>query len=117
MKFHEARQVSSTRTTKQKWRDHLVMKYRHRILLNSSTITELKGGLELGLLLELPFDLSCNHMHLTDLLVTDSAVRPFYQLKYVPGSLATGAHVIVVCCVLIGTVWRRLSVVLALLTT
>lgn len=83
MKFHEARKVTSTRSTKQKWRDHLVMKYRHRILLNSITITELRAGLELGQLLDLPFDLSCNHMHLTDLLVAETAVRPFYQLKYV----------------------------------
>ena len=86
MKFHEARKVPSTRATKQRWRDYLVTKYRHRILLDNNNITELKSGLELGKLLELPFDLSCNYMHLTDLLVTDSAVRPFYQLKYVAGT-------------------------------
>ena len=80
MKFHEARKVTVTRNTQMKWRDYL-LKFRHRIVLAPETITELKAGLEVGRLLELPFDLSCNYRHLGDLLASDNAIRPFQELK------------------------------------
>lgn len=80
MKFHEARKVQITRNTKNIWRDKLV-KFGRRIVFLKDSISELRSGLELGRLLELPFDLACNSQHLGDLLGTDSAVRPFSHLQ------------------------------------
>ena len=79
MKLREARRVQLTRNVTQKWRDHLV-KFRHRLVFDSEVITELEDGLELGRLLELPFDLSCNHQHLADLFAAEGIVRPFSHL-------------------------------------
>jgi hypothetical protein len=79
MRLHEARKVAITRNTQQKWREYL-LKFRHRIVLKTETITELKKGLEVGRLLELPHELSCNYQHLGDLLAADNIVRPFYRM-------------------------------------
>lgn len=79
MKLHEARKISVTRNVKQKWRDTLI-KFRHRIVFNAEVIGELKSGLLLGHLLELPFELACNHQHLGDLFASDNIVRPFSHM-------------------------------------
>lgn len=80
LKLHDARGAAVTRNFKQKWRDSLINKFRHRVFFNADIIGELKSGLELGRLLELPFDLACNSQHLGDFLAADNVVRPFHQL-------------------------------------
>ena len=82
MKCLEARKVPFTRNAKMRWRDQLV-KFRHRIVFDANTISELRNGLEVGKQLELPSDFSCNHQHLADLLASDTFVRPFGHLMYV----------------------------------
>lgn len=75
LKFHEARQVPLTLTTK--WKEFL-LQFGHSIVFNFATIAELKSGLEMGWLLRLPSELAFNHQHLGNLL---AVVRPFRQLR------------------------------------
>ena len=79
MKFHEARGASVTRSVRHKWKD-LFTKYRHRIQFTKEVLTELKHGLEIGRLLQLPSELACNCHHLGDLMASDAPVRPFYRI-------------------------------------
>ena len=79
MKFHQARKVPVTRATKKNW-DYYVASYSNFIRLDKDTIKELKKGLKLGNLLELPKDLAFSFEYLSDLIATESFVRPFKEL-------------------------------------
>ena len=84
MKFHEAIKcrVSSldSGNMKGKWEEMLV-KFRSHITFTPDICTDLRDGLEIGNLLNLPFELACNYKHISDLLVSKSHLRPFNELK------------------------------------
>lgn len=79
LKLYEANEERVTRNVQMIWRDNLI-KFCHCLKFNDHMVKQLKNGLELGHLLKLPFELSCNHKHLVDFLAVENKVRPFYQL-------------------------------------
>ena len=82
MKFHEGYGTSLFCETGSKiWKDKFTAFHRH-IMFDNNTISELKKGLEFGILLKLPSDLSCNQ-HLCELVAKDQdeELRPFLHLS------------------------------------
>ena len=51
--------------------------------MNDITIKEIKEGLELCRLLQLPQDVTFGSLHMTNLLVSDRCIRPFRHVRYV----------------------------------
>lgn len=49
----------------------------------SDLIKELKDGLKVAQLLDLPIELTCTYEHLCCFLVTNNTITPFKQLKLV----------------------------------
>lgn len=69
LKFYEARREPFTNNIQQIWRDHLI-EFCRCVNFTDGIVRQLKNGLELGCLLKLPFELSCNHKHLSACLTS-----------------------------------------------
>ena len=52
------------------------------IYLNTDTIHSIRRGLELGGLLELPYNVSFNGDRFAEILAVEGCLRPFNQLRY-----------------------------------
>lgn len=63
-----------------RWKNHLTV-YSTYINFDTSTINELQKGLEIGYLLQLPSEASCNFELLANLLATEESVRPFIEVR------------------------------------
>jgi hypothetical protein len=94
MKFQEGRQVNNS-TMAQYWTTHIDQHFQSSMCHDATRIKELKVGLRVGQLLDLPFQLSYNRNHLCSFL---SKITSFKQLKLVEHVLPGSA--IVVMCVL-----------------
>ena len=82
MKFHNAHGTSLLcKTGSRIWKDKFT-EFHRLIMFDNDTISELKKGLEFGILLKLPSSLSCNQ-HLCELVVKDQdeELRPFLHLS------------------------------------
>ena len=83
MKLYEAQNRSfiSTSIVAKEWKDELCS-FSNRIKFNSDVIQQLRDGLELGRLLNLPIELACNFQCLGYLFCGDGGIlRPFNHMK------------------------------------
>ena len=77
-----------TSTTQNVWQDMLI-KFSPNLVMNPVTVMEVKKGLEFGLRVGLPKDLSFSHLLLAQLFASEGHVRPFQHLRW--GTWCLGA--------------------------
>ena len=80
LKLHEKRSSAVTRTTTAIWQDYL-LKYSSRVVLDMTTIIEVKRGLEFGRLLKMPTDLTFNYPRMAEFIVAGK--RPLSHVEWV----------------------------------
>ena len=61
------------------------VQFQPKVVMDAETVSDVKKGLAFGKLIHLPSDLAFSSAFMTDLLVTDSHVRPFQHVRYVLG--------------------------------
>lgn len=83
MKFYEVQQKGSNMSSvKERWKEMLV-EFGRYIYFDRLTCVEVRNGLRVGHLLELPFQMTCKYQHLSDLLLPElsTKTRSFVELK------------------------------------
>ena len=78
LKLHEKRTTTVTRSTTALWQEHL-LKYSSRVILDMTTIIEIKKGLEFGRLLKLPTDLTFNYPRMAEFIIAGK--RPLSHVE------------------------------------